>query len=273
MDCVYCILQAYLNNAYLSFFINIENLFNELTVKLNAHQNSVMRIGTGEFTDSMALDRITGLSERLVNYFGGQSKGILELKSKCAQVDNLKNLGHNGRTIMAWSLNSEEIIKHQEIRAATLDQRLTAAAQCIEWGYDCAFHFDPIIVYPGWESGYREVIVKLFAKIPAERIKWISLGGFRYLPALKRIGTSRFPHVPIFHHEFIEGLDKKQRYYRSFRVELYKLLYTEIKKYSYPQTCIYFCMESDEIWKEVTGFAPEEQGGIPAMLDRTVMGR
>lgn len=29
-------------------------------------------------------------------------------------------------------------------------------------------------------------------------------------------------------------------------------------------------MESDEIWKEVAGFAPGDKGGIPAMLDRTV---
>jgi spore photoproduct lyase len=29
-------------------------------------------------------------------------------------------------------------------------------------------------------------------------------------------------------------------------------------------------MENDTIWREVFGFAPEEQGGLPAMLDRAV---
>jgi spore photoproduct lyase len=43
-----------------------------------------------------------------------------------------------------------------------------------------------------------------------------------------------------------------------------------LKKLAVENTCIYFCMESDEIWKEVTGFIPGERGGIPAMLDRTV---
>ncbi len=270
MDCVYCILQAYLNMAHLSFFVNVDDMFAELTSKLEAHQHRVMRIGTGEFTDSMALDRITNLSRRLVSYFGSQDKGILELKTKCAQIDNLEHLDHNGRTIVAWSLNSEEIIRQQEIRAATLDQRLEAAAKCAAWGYDLAFHFDPIIAYPGWEVGYKTVIRTLFEKIPAARIKWISLGGFRFLPSLKKIGTSRFPHSRIYHHEFIEGLDRKQRYFRSFRVKLYKLLYNEIRSFSAPETCIYFCMESDEIWQEVMGFVPAEKGGIPAMLDRTL---
>ncbi|WP_228721342.1 hypothetical protein [Desulfosediminicola ganghwensis] len=41
-----------------------------------------------------------------------------------------------------------------------------------------------------------------------------------------------------------------------------------LKKRAAERTCIYFCMESDEIWREVMGFAPEEQGGVPAMLDR-----
>jgi len=271
MDCVYCILQAYLNNPYLSFFVNIEDLFSELQAKLDAYGDSVMRIGTGEFTDSMALDRITGLSRKLVEFFSRQKKGVLELKTKSAFVENLKGLDHNKRTVVAWSLNSAEIVRSQEIRAATIEQRLQAAGQCVEWGYDCAFHFDPIIAYPGWENGYRSIISNLFEKIPAERIRWISMGGFRYLPALKKIGSERFPHSAIFHHEFVEGMDDKLRYFRPFRVELYKLIYNEIRRRCDPGTCVYFCMESDEVWRDVMGYTPEEKGGIAAMLDKTVL--
>lgn len=270
MDCVYCILQAYLNTPYLSFFVNIDDLFSELTAKLKAHPNKVMRIGTGEFTDSMALDRITGLSRRLVNFFGGQEKGFLELKTKCGYVDNLKDLDHNGKTIVSWSLNSETMVQQQEFRAASLKQRLDAAANCVDWGYDCGFHFDPLISYPGWEKGYRAIISRLFEKIPAERIAWISLGGFRYLSSLKNIATSRFPNSSIFHHEFIEGLDNKKRYFRPLRVKIYKEVYDAIRSHISSRTCVYFCMESDEIWREVMGFAPSEKGGIPTMLDRAV---
>ncbi|NNF47730.1 MAG: DNA photolyase [Desulfofustis sp.] len=270
MDCVYCILQAYLNTPYMSFFLNVGELFSELSAKLNDHPVRVMRIGTGEFTDSMALDRVTGLSTRLVNFFGQQKKGVLELKTKSGAIDNLQHLQHNGRTIVAWSLNSEDIITKQEIRAATLEQRLNAAARCVVWGYDCAFHFDPIISYPGWEKGYRKVIDQLFEKIPAERIVWISLGGFRYLPSLKNIASDRFPQTRIFAHEFIDGLDNKKRYFRKIRTTLYKVIYNELRTRCAPDTCIYFCMESDEIWQEIMGFLPAEKGGVGAMLDQAV---
>ena len=270
MDCVYCILQAYLNKPWLTFFVNTEDLLLEMENSFSAEPDLFFRIGTGEFTDSMALDRLTCLSPRLVEFMAKQKQAVLELKTKSAVIDNLKDLEHNGRTVVAWSLNAPVIMQKEEIRTATVDERLSAAAQCAEWGYKLAFHFDPIIDHPGWEDGYEKTIKKLFQTVPAENIVWISLGGLRYLPSLKTIGTSRFPGSRIFYQEFIEGLDNKKRYFRPRRVTLYKHIYRQLKKYAAQSTCIYFCMESDEIWQEVMGFVPEERGGIPAMLDRTV---
>ena len=272
MDCTYCILQAYLNRPWLSFFVNIDQLFAELDQALAAEPDRFRRIGTGEFTDSMALDRLTGLSRRLVEYMGRQSNGVLELKSKSAVIDNLRDLSHNGRTVMAWSLNAPEIMAGEELRTATLDERLTAARQCAKWGYLLAFHFDPIIDHPGWREGYAATIQRLFDAVPADRIAWISLGALRFLPALKGIGTSRFPGSTIYFQEFIEGLDRKSRYFRDRRVELYQHLHGQLRTRAHERTCIYFCMESDEIWRSVMGFAPDEQGGLPAMLDASVAG-
>lgn len=270
MDCVYCILQAYLNKPWLTFFVNIEEMFAEMTAAFAAEPSRFFRIGTGEFTDSMALDRFTRLSRSLVNFMAGQSQAILELKTKSAVIENLEGLNHNGRTVVAWSLNSTPIMAKEELRTATLTQRLAAAAQCARWGYKLAFHFDPIIDHPGWQQGYAETISRLFDTVPAESIVWISMGALRYLPALKNIGARRFPQSRIYYEEFIEGLDGKSRYFRPHRVELYRYIYNLLQCRAYAGTCIYFCMESDEIWREVMGYVPEERGGIPAMLDRTV---
>ncbi len=270
MDCVYCILQAYLNKPWLTFFVNSDDLLGELRTAFAAEPQRKFRIGTGEFTDSMGLDRLTGLSRRLVSFMADEEQGILELKTKSAVIDNLEGLAHKGRTVLAWSLNATSVMQKEEIRTATLEERLAAARQCAEWGYKLAFHFDPIIDHPGWEQGYEETITKLFKTVPAEQIVWISLGALRYLPALKEIGVSRFPGTRMYYQEFIEGLDKKKRYFRPRRVRLYRYIYLLLKAGASPATCIYFCMESDEIWKEVMGYVPEDKGGIPAMLDRTV---
>ena len=270
MDCVYCILQAYLNNPWLSFFVNVDNLLAELDAAFHKEPQRFFRIGTGEFTDSMALDSLTGLTRILVEYMRDKQNAVLELKSKAVVLDHLKDLDHGGRTIMAWSLNSLPIMAKEELRTATLEQRLEAAALCASWGYKLAFHFDPIIYHPGWEEGYTETITRLFEAVPSEQIAWISMGALRFLPALKNIALTRFPKSGFFHEEFVLGLDNKFRYFRSLRVEMYKLIYDRLRRQAAPETCIYLCMESDEIWHEVFDFVPEERGGLPAMLDRSV---
>ena len=270
MDCVYCILQAYLNNPWISFFVNIEDLFVELDQAFSEQPDTFFRIGTGEFTDSLALDSLTRLSPRLVNYMRDKQQAVLELKSKSVVIDNLEGLDHGGRTVVAWSLNSPEVMEQEEIRTASFAERLAAAVRCADWGYRLAFHFDPIIWHDGWQEGYRATIRTLFATVPAEQIAWISLGALRYLPSLKAIAGRRFPSSTFFYEEFIDGLDGKARYFRSQRVEMYKVFADELAKYAAPSTCIYFCMESDTVWQEVFGFIPEEKGGLRAMLDRSV---
>ncbi len=245
MDCVYCILQAYLNNPWLSFFVNIEELFGELDAALQAHPERLFRIGTGEFTDSLALDRLTGLSRLLVDYFRDKDNAVIELKTKSDVVDNLMGLDHGGRTIVSWSLNSPPVMRYEEIRTAGLEQRLAAAAKCAEQGYKLAFHFDPIIFHDRWQDGYRQTIRRLFEIVPAEQIVWISLGAVRFIPRLKTIAARRFPGSRFFYQEFITGLDGKSRYFRDQRVEMYKVIVDELHKYAAGRTCNYFCKESD----------------------------
>lgn len=268
MDCVYCILQAYLNSPWLIFYVNTDKLFEELHRVLRRDQHNFYRIGTGEFTDSMALDRLTRLSERLVECVAVYENVVLELKTKSAYIESLEGLDHNGKTVVSWSLNGRSILRTEEIGAASLEQRLWAARTCADWGYKLAFHFDPIIEYPNWAEEYEEVIDKLYDTVPASSIAWISLGALRFIPKLKEIGYERFPHSKIYHNEFILGLDGKARYFRPKRVTLYKKLYDLLSSRADERTCIYFCMESDEIWQEVCGYCPADKGGLPTMLDR-----
>ena len=283
MDCTYCILQAYLNNPWLTFYVNIDDLWRELDQALDGsphqpphhppnrppHQppRPFHRIGTGEFTDSMALDRLTGLSALLIEKMAGRTNAVLELKSKAVVLNHLADLDHRGRTIMAWSLNSPPVMQTLELHSAPLETRLAAAAQCARWGYPLAFHFDPIIYHPDWEEGYRQTIRRLFAAVPKERIAWISLGAFRFLPELRSIILRRFPAATFIHEEFVPGLDNKFRYFRTLRAEMYRLLADELRRHAAPHTCIYFCMESDTLWREIFGHTPAERGGLPAMLD------
>jgi spore photoproduct lyase len=272
LGCSYCVLQAYLNQPNLRVFGNSDAILKTLSEELHAHPDRLYRIGTGEFTDSLLLDPWTGLSRQLVPFFARQPNAVLELKTKTNFVENLADLDHGGRTIVAWSLNAEPIVRHEEPRAASLQERLDAARRCAEWGYRLAFHFDPMIEHEDWRKGYGEVIERLFAAVAPQRVVWVSLGALRFMPELKPIIAARHPASRILGGEFIRGLDGKMRYFRDIRVELYRFLVDRIREFD-PGICVYLCMEGRDIWREALGFSPEEQGGLPAMLDRGVKDR
>ncbi|MBL0714976.1 MAG: DNA photolyase [Desulfosarcina sp.] len=264
MDCAYCILQTFFHPPLLQYFINHEDMFSELDHFFKT--TSYRRIGTGEYTDSLIWAQWTSLVERLVTRFGCQSQVALELKTKTDLIGSLQHLDHNRKTILAWSLNSESVIRENEIDTAPLQARLEAARRCQEWGYPLAFHFDPIILTDDAEDGYREVIHRLFDRIDPDNIVWISLGTLRCMPSLKNIIHKRFPHSGIMYGEFISGLDGKMRYFKPLRVKIYRKIVAWIRAMA-PDVRLYFCMESEDVWEQVMGFRPEDDGGLSSLLD------
>jgi len=112
MDCSYCILQTYFHPPVLQYFVNHDNLFLELDNLFL--KKGITRIGTGEFTDSMIWEIWSDLSSRLVPKFSKQSYAVLELKTKTTAIQGLKDLGHNRKTIVAWSLNTDRVIRNEE---------------------------------------------------------------------------------------------------------------------------------------------------------------
>lgn len=268
MDCSYCILQAYFHPPVLQFFVNWSDLARELDDLFS--RSGVTRIGTGEFTDSMIWEPWTNLSALLVPRFAEQSRAVLELKSKTTAIRGLRDLRHNRKTIVSWSLNTEHVIRSQERGTASLSARLKAAAQCEKLGYPVAFHFDPMVIYEGCEEDYRRVIDKLFSHVSPGNIAWISLGAFRFMPSLKPVIRRRFPDSKIVFGEFITGLDGKMRYFKPMRIELYQRIVDRIRAIA-PDAMVYFCMEDEEVWRKCLGFSPEERGGLSAMLDESAM--
>ena len=252
----------------MQYFVNHDELLNELDcLFLNS---TLTRIGTGEFTDSMIWDNLTDLSDLLVSKFSKQSRSVLELKTKTVEIKTLRTLHHNHKTIVSWSLNTPRIIKNEERHTSSLSARLRAAAKCESWGYPLGFHFDPLVVYDGCEKEYTSVIEQLFSNISSRNIVWISLGTFRFVPALKPIIQERFPNSKIIYGEFISGLDGKMRYFKPLRINLYKKIVSCIRDYA-PDVLIYLCMEDDEVWQKSLGFVPSDHGDLSKILDKSAI--
>jgi spore photoproduct lyase len=269
MDCSYCVLQGYLNNPFLALYTNWDDLLQEIETFLARDHPSLIRLGTGELSDSLALESIFPISQFLIPFFSERQNGVLELKTKSNHVDSILHLNHRGRTVVSWSLNPPKMIEEEEMKTALLKDRVEAARKCQEKGYPLGFHFDPLIDHENWEKEYQEAIFQIFKQIDPQSVVWISLGGFRYPPPLKPIAEERFPDTRIFLGELFPGRDGKFRYLKEIRVEMYQKMVRWLRAVD-PDLFIYLCMESKEMWEKVFGWAPENSRHLNQLFEKRV---
>ncbi len=253
MECSYCILQEYLaNNPITTVYVNLEEMLAQVSDFLERNPRRFFRVGTGELSDSLALDPITDYARTLVAFFSARQNAILELKTKTACVEGLLGLRHAGRTVIAWSLNTPSIIESEERQTASLDERLEAAVQVSDAGYGVAFHFDPMILGSDVDASvaeYEGVIDRMLASVPAKSIAWVSLGLLRYPPSLGERALKSFPETRIFAGELVPA-GNKMRYPRFMRGGVYKPLWDRLAK-ELPPHKIYLCMETRPVWGRV----------------------
>ncbi len=255
-DCSYCFLQNYLTDHQTTVVADIDALMSEVTALTTAYPRRFFRIGTWELGDSLALEEQSGCASALVKAFARLPNALLELKTKSACVNRLLDIEHNGRTVVSWSLNPERIIRQDEHKTAHLSERLLAMSKVCGAGYPVGLHFDPMIVYDGWEQDYQELVETVFSTLPTERIAWISIGSLRFNPEMKKLIEYNFPKTRITSAEMILGGDNKVRYVKPLRITMYKHLYDSIIKYGKSGPFVYLCMERWDVWEKIFGHSP-----------------
>ena len=256
MDCTYCYLQEYLlRSPSMKLYTNVADLLSSIENLCNSNPTRLYRIGTGELMDSLVWDDLTDFSSEIVPLFKRLDNGLLELKTKSACVDNLIGLEHGEKTVVSWSVNAHEICDKDEALTASLSERVLAAAKVIEAGYRVGLHFDPLIIFPGWEDAYNEAVDFIFSSIDSSRIAWISVSTLRYKQPMQAVMQERFPQSKIPYGEQIRASDGKRRYIQPLRFKLVKHVWERINMHN-PDVPKYMCMESRTAWRDISGGSP-----------------
>ncbi|MFC1666461.1 radical SAM protein [Candidatus Omnitrophota bacterium] len=245
-ECTFCYLQEYTNSPGLIFPANIDRFFKAF----DSYKRRPMRIGTGEFSDSLMLDHITEYSFPIIDFFKKHKHVLFEFKTKSDNISNLLKINHAGNIVVSWSLNPQKIIDENELLAPSLNKRILSAKRCSEAGYKLAFHFDPVVYFKGWQKAYERVIESLFSSIDPRHISWISIGTLRFNPKVKPIIEARFPGNKILDEELVLGFDSKLRYPYSMRSNIYKSMIKMLFKHS-KKLPIYLCMEHSSMWRDL----------------------
>jgi spore photoproduct lyase len=250
LDCDYCFLQCYFDNAVPTVFINHDEILDEIKDVLLAESDKKIVFHAGELCDALAFDDLTGLSGKLIPLFSGYPNARLELRTKTTTIENLLNIKAAGNIVVSWTFSPQVIVDTHEHKAPSLEERIKAAVDVQKAGYNVGICLDPIILCNDWFDHYKAMLEMLFERLDIRRVKFISLGGFRYLPSLTRVIRERNPQTNLLLGEFVPCVDGKHRYFRPIRVEAYKEIGKVIRNLT-KDVKISLCMETPEVWDSV----------------------
>ena len=180
-DCEYCYLSGMYPSANVVIFVNIEDIFAELSQLLKAHP---VYICISYDTDLLALEGITGFVKEFIAYTAKHSNLTVECRTKSANIGIIKKYIDDGliipkNFIFAWTLSPAEITTRYEHKTPDFNSRLKAVKTAVNLGLSLRLCFDPILKVPDWENVYSEMLNKVFTEIPAQVLKDISIGSFR----------------------------------------------------------------------------------------------
>jgi spore photoproduct lyase len=256
-DCEYCFLQCYFDNAVPTVFINHDEMLDEIKDVLLAASDKKIVFHAGELCDAMAFDDLTGLSGKLIPLFSEHPNARLELRTKTTTIENLLNIKAADNIVVSWTFSPQIIIDTHEHKAPSLEQRIIAAVDVQKAGYNVGICLDPIILCDDWFDHYKAMLEILFDRLNIGKVKFISLGGFRYLPSLTRVIREINPQKNLLLSEFVPCVDGKLRYFRPIRVEAYKEIGKVIRELT-KDVKISLCMETPEVWNSVKDVLKQE---------------
>jgi spore photoproduct lyase len=244
LDCSYCFLQGFLaNSPIITIYTNMDEIMNNLADELERIPRGAV-IGTGQVSDSLALEDLTGLHKRLIPFFGQQDRVRLEMKTKCANVSPILSLKHGGQTVVSWSITSEQIHNEEESKTASISDRISAMSACQNAGYSVGLHFDPVIHHIGWEKNYKKLVDRLFTSIDKDKVSWVSIGTLRFPVNQVTLMRNRYPNNRKIFNNLISRQTRIMHYPEGLRDAIYRRMREYLSPYI-SKDKIYISVESE----------------------------
>ncbi|MCX7943927.1 MAG: hypothetical protein N2746_05400 [Deltaproteobacteria bacterium] len=249
-ECEYCILRSFIDSSKILIKADVDEMLSELNQFTSSLSKKGLRvrIGTGELSDSLALEHIIPFAPILIETTKNTDKVILEFKTKSDNVEEILELPHHPLTTISFSMTSTYLHQRLEIGTSSPTQRLLAAKRCTAHSYRVGFHFDPIIYYRDYVQDYEMIIRELASLIPLDAISWISLGTIRFNPIMLDKFTS-----DLLFGEYIMDKEKKMRYPLRLRIRMYKTILDLLRTYLGDKIKVYLCMELDMVNELILG--------------------
>ncbi|HXV62479.1 MAG TPA: DNA photolyase, partial [Vicinamibacteria bacterium] len=178
-DCRYCFLQGMFRSAHYVVFVNYEEFREAIQDTAASWPEDDVYFFSGYDGDSLALDRITGFLDSFLTFFASRPRLVLELRTKSVAIRPLLRREPFENCIVAFSFTPEEIRSLLEEGVPKVADRVAAMRRLAERGWRLGLRFDPLVLYPRYRDGYRELFEDVLDAVPQRAIHSVGLGAFR----------------------------------------------------------------------------------------------
>ncbi len=257
--CEYCYLQNVLN-----IMVNIEAMVDRLGPFIEAQPQTLYKWDSQ--ADILQLEPEYDAARPMGELFGSQKKAYLMHYTKSDNVDVLRDIAHNGQTMVCWSLSASTQSRVIEVDTATCEERIEAMRKCQSWGHPVRCRLSPVIPLVNWREENRAMIELLFSKVRPDVISLQTLSRFPDYEMLPRTLD-----LDLLDPAFVEAAQEAReemtgRIYGPLphgkRAEMYEFLIGELKRLS-PETPFSICLESPEMWESLGDAMGESPRAYP----------
>lgn len=246
--CLYCGL-----GGMLTTMVNVDEYWVHLQRLMELHpwQKTFL---LDDDADPPGLEPELGALGELIEYFGTQRDRYLIIHTKTWNTDWLRNLRHNGQTILVWSLSAATQSREIEPRAGTTEQRIEAARVAEAAGYPIRYKFKPIIPVRNWRQEASDAVALALERTHPDVISlctfmWMDVNELkrRLAPVLDLLDPELLAQAEAFAPQ-VEN-PQTQPYPDDVRAAIYDHYLTEIRKHA-PDLPVSLSTESFQMWRQ-----------------------
>ncbi|NLF40166.1 hypothetical protein GX586_12030 [bacterium] len=168
--CAYCGF-----GRYVIFYLDIERFMRGLDAVFARHPAQRL-YKYSNMTDLPPFEPELDAIPPMVARFSRERDRYLMLFTKSDNVDFLRGLDHQGRTIISWSVTCDTASRMVDKRAATMDERIAAMKKMQEAGYHVRARLSPIVPVANWREEYTALFRSLLRSVRPDLITLELLG-------------------------------------------------------------------------------------------------
>lgn len=228
-DCSYCFLKWAFKNDNMVFFVNYEDIKQQITDKITELKNQGITqdiwFYSSDYSDIQGMDVISGFNKEFIPFFEQFEWVKMEIRTKSGNIASLLELGFAPKnTEVAFSLNPQSLIEKYETGTASLQMRMKAVNTLLEHKFVVGLRFLPLLPVKNYKNIYEDFIAEMKSQIEFCDIASTFASGLLFTKRDYNTILKKYPDLDILHLLELENDD----FYREAR-EVRDNFYTMFK--------------------------------------------